>query len=293
MDKKKKSILIVDDEKINLHILLGIFDDAYDLYVALNGVEALEMAKSLDIDLILLDVIMPQMDGFEVCETLKKDEETKGIPVIFVSIKNDEASIEKAYDLGGSDFITKPFKSKELLAKVKKELELKSLLEHLEYLSSYDTMTGIYNRRSFFELAQKKFNTTNNLYAVMIDVDDFKLINDRFGHHAGDQVLIHVVKTIKKQLSSKAIFGRLGGEEFCILLENVAKLVNIQNYMESIRRVISTNSLKINNEEIICTVSFGMAKKTKNTKTLDQLLIKADQYLYTAKSKGKNCVAVA
>jgi len=129
---RKSSILIVDDTNVNIHLLLEILKDKYELLVALDASSALEIVYRENIDLILLDILMPDMDGYEMCRILKKDDETKDIPVIFITAKLDEESIEKAYDVGGSDYITKPFKPKELLARVKRELKLQELIYDLE-----------------------------------------------------------------------------------------------------------------------------------------------------------------
>ncbi len=127
-----KKILIVDDTESNIDILLNVLDEDYDVFVALDGETALEIAKEDKPDLILLDIIMPAMDGYEVCKRLKADDKTKHIPVIFITAKTDENVIEKAYDVGGVDYVSKPFRSRELLARVKSQLELRSLIDALE-----------------------------------------------------------------------------------------------------------------------------------------------------------------
>ena len=132
MPVDKKSILIVDDTNVNIHLLLEILKDSYELLVAINAKSALEIVNREAIDLILLDILMPDMDGYEMCSILKKNEKTKDIPVIFITAKIDEESIEKAYDVGGIDYITKPFKARELLARVKRELKLQTLIYGLE-----------------------------------------------------------------------------------------------------------------------------------------------------------------
>jgi len=169
----QETILIVDDTESNIDILLELLSE-YDLAVATDGLSAIEIANNEDIDLILLDIIMPEMDGYDVCNSLKLSAKTKDIPIIFITAKTDENSIEKAYDIGGIDYVTKPFKPKELLARVKRELKLTFLIHNLNYLASHDPMTGIYNRRKFFELATKLFKTSTELFVVMIDIDKFK-----------------------------------------------------------------------------------------------------------------------
>lgn len=127
-----ETILVVDDQRINIEIMMGLLGDKYDIIVALNAQAALEILQKEDIDLILLDIVMPGMNGFELCRAIKKDEKTKGIPVIFLTTRTDEQGIEDAYDIGGSDYISKPFKPKELLSRVNRELKLKSLIKDYE-----------------------------------------------------------------------------------------------------------------------------------------------------------------
>ncbi|MEA3513116.1 MAG: response regulator [Campylobacterota bacterium] len=122
-----KTILVVDDTKVNIQILMELLGDDYDILACRDGETAIEMAQEDKPDLILLDIMMPKMDGFEVCEKLKEKPDTKEIPIIFLTAMSDEDSIEKAYDIGGSNYVTKPFKPKELLARVKRELELQEL----------------------------------------------------------------------------------------------------------------------------------------------------------------------
>jgi diguanylate cyclase (GGDEF)-like protein len=236
--RENKTILIVDDTNTNIDILLGLLE-AYDVVVATDGNTAIKIANEEKIDLILLDIMMPDIDGFEVCTILKSMEKTKDIPVIFITAKTDEDSIETAYDVGGVDYVSKPFKPKELLARVKTQLQMRSIIQNLEFLASKDSMTGIYNRRKFFELSQKLFDSSKELYAVMIDIDEFKMINDSYGHDMGDKVIIEVTKLINSYLFDGEIFGRLGGEEFAIIspiLENSIKQ-RVENIREEIEKL--------------------------------------------------------
>jgi len=288
MRENKSTILIVDDTETNIDILLGLLGD-YDVAVATDGQSALDIIKEDDIDLVLLDIMMPDMDGYDVCKELKGSQ--KNIPVIFITARTDEDSIEKAYDVGGDDYITKPFKPRELIARVKTQLKLKELIHHLDYIGSYDQMTGIYNRRKFFQLAHDKFdNGVGALYAIMIDIDKFKQVNDNYGHATGDEVIKKVTKTIADALPVNAIFGRLGGEEFAIVTNSLS-YKNIQLKIEEIRKLIEELEVKSDSGEIIkFTISEGVSKSTIETKNLDELLKEADKALYEAKGSGRNRV---
>jgi len=281
------TILIVDDTETNIDILLGLLGN-YDVAVATDGKTALNIIKNDDIDLVLLDIMMPEMDGYDVCLELKKYKQS--IPVIFITARTDEDSIEKAYDVGGDDYITKPFKPRELMARVKTQLKIKELIYNLEYIASYDQMTGIYNRRKFFQLANEKFDNYDDLYAVMIDIDKFKLVNDNYGHAIGDEVIKKVAKTIDDFLSTNSIFGRLGGEEFAIVTSTLT-YAEVEKKIEQVRQKIQDLEVLSDSGDIIkFTISEGVAKKTKQTQNLDELLKEADKALYDAKGHGRNRV---
>ena len=289
--KTKSTILIVDDIDTNIDILLELLGEKYDVLVAVDGKTALDIASKEKIDLILLDIMMPEMDGYEVCERLKSSEETHNIPVLFITAKTDEDSIEKAYDIGGSDYITKPFKPRELLARIKTQLQLRKLINNLDFIATHDEMTGIYNRRQFFNLASKRFKETKkNLYAVMVDIDKFKEVNDKYGHSIGDEVIKIVTKTIADSISKDAIFGRIGGEEFALVCNAESKATVMKN-IESMREKIEKLEVKAHNGEIVkFTISEGVSKAKVKTKNLDELLKEADIALYEAKGSGRNKV---
>lgn len=291
MIEEKKTILIVDDTETNIDILLELLGDEYDVMVALSGQGALEIVSEEDIDLILLDIMMPEMDGYEVCQIIKKESSTEDIPVIFITAKTDEDSIEKAYDVGGIDYVTKPFKPRELLARVKTQISLKELIHNLEYIASYDEMTGIYNRRKFFSLAINKFNESKeNLYAIMMDIDKFKNVNDTYGHPVGDKVIKLVTKTISQQIDEESIFGRIGGEEFALICTGLSK-DDVISKMDRIREDISKLSVTSDNNELVkFTISNGISKVSEELNSIDDVLKEADKALYEAKGTGRNKV---
>jgi len=285
----QETILIVDDTESNIDILLELLSE-YDLAVATDGLSAIEIANNEDIDLILLDIIMPEMDGYDVCNSLKLSAKTKDIPIIFITAKTDENSIEKAYDIGGIDYVTKPFKPKELLARVKRELKLTFLIHNLNYLASHDPMTGIYNRRKFFELATKLFKTSTELFVVMIDIDKFKSINDKYGHPLGDEVIKAVTHSISNLMQDGTVFGRIGGEECAMVCVEKNREIIATN-IEKIRNTIELlDIITENNEMVSFTISSGIAQKQNNTLNIDYLLKEADDALYEAKNSGRNKV---
>jgi len=284
----KQTILAVDDEKINLNILIDLLGDDYNVIVATSGQKALKQVEKKKIDLILLDIMMPEMDGYEVCNILKSQDSTKDIPILFITAKTDDESIVKGFEMGGVDYITKPFRPIELQARVKTHLKLSQTLKSLDYMASRDPMTGIYNRRRFFDLAQNMLDSTTNLFAVMIDIDKFKLINDNYGHPFGDIVIKSVVNTVSKNLPQNAIFGRLGGEEFAIIYE-AESLEDVKNDVELIRKSVEDLEEKYEDKIVKFTISNGISRK-KDDDNLDELLKRADEALYEAKESGRNRV---
>lgn len=282
------TILIVDDTPANLDILVDLLS-GYTIAVSLDGSTAIKIAKDRKIDLILLDIMMPPPDGFAVCKALKAATQTRAIPIIFITAKTDEASIEEAYNVGGDDYVTKPFKPREVLARVRLQLERSEHLKQLEFLASRDPMTGIYNRRKFFELAQKCFETDNNslMVVAIIDIDYFKRINDLHGHPAGDEVIRRISETISDLLPPSVIFGRIGGEEFG-LAGRYAHEEEALALFESCRQAVESLEILYNATVIRCTISNGTACNNRRYNTLDIFLAEADRALYEAKGGGRN-----
>lgn len=289
MDKRRFKILAVDDTKTNISILLELLGEDYDIVPATSGAKALEIVNKIQIDLILLDIMMPEMDGYEVCKILKSEEKTKDIPILFITAKVDEESIVDAFKVGGVDYVTKPFQPFELIARIQTHLKLSDTLKSLEFLATRDSMTGILNRRKFFELGEAKFkNNKNNLYVVMVDIDKFKAINDIYGHAIGDEVIKVVAKSIEDKLPNGAIFGRIGGEEFAIILDTLI-CTDIDSTIEAIRSSVESLAVIPYGDEIInVTISQGVAKASPNSECLDIVLKDADEALYEAKNSGRN-----
>ncbi|MCG8634296.1 MAG: diguanylate cyclase [Desulfobacterales bacterium] len=283
-----ETILVVDDTESNLDMILAILKD-YDVIASTSGEDALATVREEPVDLVLLDILMPGTDGFEVCRRLKASPETRDIPIIFITAKNDEETIEAAYDLGGTDYVTKPFRPKELLARVKVQLNLQRVIRELDFLATRDSLTGIYNRRKFFEIAEQMYaGASDDLYALMVDIDHFKQVNDRHGHHAGDKTLKTITATIAGLLPEDALFGRMGGEEFAVLLKGTDRL-KAAEVASLLRRKVAETLIDIGEvSPISCTISSGIAGKQEDIVSLDHLLRQADMALYMAKKGGRN-----
>lgn len=288
-----ETILIVDDTKTNVNILIELLGDIYDLLVALDGQTALEIVDDEKVDLILLDIMMPDMDGFEVCDILKSNIETKDIPIIFITANTDENSIEKAYDIGGSDYVTKPFRPKELKARVKRELELVYLQNELKLLASTDPMTHLYNRRYFTKISQHIFDLSKRdnkeLSIIILDIDKFKNINDTYGHQVGDEVIISLANKLIEHQRKSDIVCRYGGEEFVLLLPNTSRdgaTIVANKIREDVESLVVKS---ISNKDLKFTISLGVSRvDIENENNIERALKNADEALYKSKNSGRN-----
>jgi diguanylate cyclase (GGDEF)-like protein len=290
---KNNTLLIVDDTVVNLDILIDLLE-GYDVIDTTNGKDALKIVQDENIDLILLDIMMPSMDGYKVCQKLKENPKTKGIPVIFITAKTDEKSIEKAFDIGGADYITKPFKPKELLARVKRELHIQDLQNELKLLAATDPLTKLYNRRYFTQTAKHIFDLARrekkDLSLIMLDIDKFKNVNDTYGHDVGDMVIVALANQLIEYHRQSDIACRFGGEEFVILLPNTS-LDNAVSLAQDIRLDVENLNIQTNNSQLKFTISLGVSKVNFNDEiNIEKALKRADDALYDAKRSGRNMV---
>lgn len=293
---KKQSILIVDDSEFHRKYLSDILHSQYEVRVAKNGETALAIACSDDPpDVILLDVVMPELDGYEVCKRLKAIEMTSEIPIIFITGKMDVADEILGFELGAVDYISKPFNPIIVKARVNTHMKLKRYRDYLESMSYIDGLTKIPNRRKFdeyFELMWSMSLRENKILSIiMIDIDYFKLFNDRYGHQNGDDCLIKVAKQLADTVSRKTDFvGRYGGEEFICILPNTP-VENAHMIAEKMRESVMELNIPHENSKVtdIVTISLGVAAciPQKGWKQ-NSLIERADHALYRAKEVGRN-----
>jgi len=293
--KKQPLVLIVDDVAKNLQLLGNILKkENYRIAAASNGKQAIAIAGDISPDLILLDVMMPEMDGFEACNKLKNIPETKDIPIIFLTAKVETEDIVKRNKKGAVDYVTKPFNSYELLARVKTHLELKiskDLLEEktklLEILSITDGLTGLYNHRYIVDVLSSRITEASRyrkpLSIGMFDIDYFKKINDKYGHVFGDEVLIKISSVIEETIRKVDIAGRYGGEEFLIVIPDTDS-GGAYKTAERIRETIE--KIKWDKDGLKVTISGGVCEF--NDEDSEKLIAKADELLYRAKESGRN-----
>lgn len=289
---EKATILIVDDVRLNIQILTAILKDLYQIRIAMNGKQALELiAKQPDIDLILLDIEMPIMGGFEACELLKKDPKTSHIPIVFITANTEEEDEEKGLELGAVDYITKPIRQSIVCARVKTHITLKQQHDLLRSMAVKDQLTGLYNRHYLLDVACKKMSQSvrhnYELSLLMLDIDHFKHVNDTYGHPMGDKILIAVAKTLQEQCRKEDAVIRYGGEEFIVVLEHSDK-ENSQVKAEQIRQAIE----QLQPENIKVTVSLGLTQMQGN-EDVESMINRADIALYKAKESGRNCIILS
>ncbi|RKZ48353.1 MAG: diguanylate cyclase response regulator [Candidatus Parabeggiatoa sp. nov. 3] len=285
---EKPLILIVDDNQQNLQMLGSILKEkGYRPAIAQDGTKALEFVQKKHPDMILLDIMMPDMDGIEVCQHLKKQERTTKIPVIFITALFETSEKLKAFKAGGVDYITKPFVAEEVLARINVHIELKKALEKLEKMSITDELTGVFNRRFAYEILAKQIEMAkkecSRFVVCYLDVDNLKKINDTYNHAEGDKLINSVVNSLKGVLSASDYLCRMGGDEFLILFPKL-KRQEAHNLIEALR--IELNQHKIG--DIPIDFSFGLSEyHAVERRTPDELIKMADACMYQVKMSKK------
>lgn len=293
-------LLVVDDHPINIQMMNQVFAGDYQMFMATSGAQALSLCQTNPPDLVLLDVVMPEMDGFELCTQLKANDLTRNIPVIFVTAHTDAVQETHGLSLGAVDFISKPINPAVVRARVKTHLTLKFQSDLLRKLVFLDGLSGVYNRRYFdqqlgVEWARSSRNNSP-LSVIMLDVDHFKLYNDHYGHLAGDDCLRLVAQSLKTCLKRPAdLVARYGGEEFACILPDTRfedGMVIAQAMEQRIRDQAIPHTLS--SVAGVVTASFGLATRTVGSPggPLD-LVGLADAQLYRAKQSGRGCVCAA
>jgi diguanylate cyclase (GGDEF)-like protein len=293
-------ILIVDDVPDNIRILSKMLaEEGHDISAATDGQKALAIAESVPPDLILLDVMMPGMDGYATFAALKASPVLKSIPVIFVTALSDTDDETRGLSLGAVDYVTKPFHEAIIKLRVRTHLELKQQRDLLGRLSAIDGLTGIPNRRAFDERLDVEWRRAIRVGGVvalaMIDIDYFKAFNDSHGHLEGDECLRRVAKALDAGARRGEDFvGRYGGEEF-VFLSSSGDQAGMLRLVESLRARIEALRIPHGASAVASwvTVSSGVAlcRPTRQMQATD-LLASADAELYKAKHRGRNCVSV-
>ncbi len=303
-------ILIVDDLPVNLQVLGNVLkEEDYEIAVASSGNQALAILEHITPDLVLLDVMMPGLDGYTVCHELKKNPRLADIPVVFLTAKAEPDDIVRGFEVGSVDYVKKPFNVPELLARVQTHIELvrsrkalskahndlRNAYKQLEVLARTDPLTNLWNRLAMHEkikLEENRFERNKTTFSLALcDIDSFKLFNDEYGHDVGDFVLVSVADAIKSRLRKIDQVSRWGGEEFLILYPETS-LKGAQVITERVREYIAEKVFKTNGLDLSITITFGIIT-FDGTRTVDECISLADKALYEGKKKGKNVVIAA
>lgn len=297
---KKQTILIVDDQPTNVQALANLLKNDYRVQVANNGQKALDIARSDDApDMMLLDIQMPGIDGYEVCRQLKNDPHTSKIRIIFVTGRDSVSDEEKGFKLGAVDYISKPFYPVIVRARVRTHMSLKLKTDLLEQISMLDGLTGIPNRRYFDEQFTKESGRAvrekRPFSVIMMDIDHFKSYNDNYGHGAGDECLQRVARALAESLTRPAdMIARYGGEEFVAILPDTDG-AGAMEVAERLRGAVEALGVKheYSSAAEVVTLSLGVAHLVPpaDAQGVAGLLKRADEALYQAKESGRNRVA--
>lgn len=294
---RRQKVLVIDDVAVNTLLVAGVLSSVCEVLTAASGPEGLTLAHTQCPDLILLDVLMPEMDGFEVYHQLKQAPDTAHIPVIFLTAAADAEIEQKSLDLGAADFISKPFRGATLLARVRNHLKLEQQRQLLTRLAHSDYLTGIANRRYFNAMLSRAFarmqSPSDSLALLMMDVDDFKAFNDYYGHVHGDDCLQRIAQALAHTMrNDHDILARYGGEEFVCLLPGAGLPEALQLAQQIQDRIAALGIPHVHAQAApFVTLSIGAAAlRASEASTEQQLLALADERLYRAKRNGRNCV---
>lgn len=312
----RDKILIVDDAPTPLRALAELLKDDYDVYTATDGPRAIRRAGEIRPDLVLLDVMMPGMDGYTICGILKNDPAMADIPVLFITAKSEPNDIVRGFEAGGHDYITKPFNPRELFARIQTHLELKHsrqdlrsyaeelerrneelnrARERLEVMARIDPLTGLANRRYALERLSSELSRSlrhgEPFSLAMADIDDFKLFNDTHGHEGGDVVLKSVADIFVASVRKEDLAARWGGEEFLLIFPRLT-IDQTAAAAEKLRAAVEAGSPEFKGKKLRVTVTIGVSEYD-HALDLDANISRADGAMYEGKRATKNCVVAA
>ncbi|MCU7835263.1 MAG: diguanylate cyclase [gamma proteobacterium symbiont of Taylorina sp.] len=297
MDLKDCKVLLVDDIKANTALLKKLLKSDYQIDTVNDGKDALHYIESSLPDLVLLDIVMPDIDGYEVCQQLKADERSKDVPIVFITSLNEEGDEYKGLKLGAIDYITKPFNKNIVRARVRNHLITKKQSDLLKNLSNLDGLTSISNRYCFDNYLnnewQRAMRSDEPLSLILMDIDFFKQYNDHYGHLAGDDCLKQVAQSLDCSIKRSTDFvARYGGEEFVAVLPKTSSddaIILAEIFRKNIEKLVIKHEFSSTEQHV--TISLGVATMIPERNTLPQLLIEAaDRNLYKAKESGRNQV---
>jgi diguanylate cyclase (GGDEF)-like protein len=296
-ERKPLTILVIEDHPDQRDLLAIVLQrEGYRVITAGNGVEALEKLQKEEVQIALSDIMMPKMDGFELIKSIRSDSVLKGIYLILITARIQEGDRVRGLDLGADDYITKPFSFSELLARVRVGSRVVQYQQNLEHQTQVDPLTGLFNRRGFEKKIAEEFERSKRynhpLSVLLLDIDNFKIINDTYGHHGGDTALVKISEILREKTRSSDFPARYGGEEFVLILPETDQESAIQ-VASKVHEEIRSQPFGSTTSSFALTVSIGLT--STSTKPYDdwrQMLDDADQAMYVAKNSGKDRVEV-
>ena len=298
-------ILVVDDSPVYRKLVEQVLaSEAYSLLFARDGAEAMKLYEEHAPSIVITDWILPDFCGFELCQRIRSDDTRPYTYIIVMTSNTEKGNVVKGLQAGADDYLTKPFDPGEMLARVgvgrrivdlNRELAAKS--HKLEEAARTDSLTGLPNRRAIEDWAAKQLRGAARhrfpMWVVLGDIDNFKAINDTFGHDAGDIVLKTFAEVLKKNTRASDISGRLGGDEFLLVITHV-EAEHVEVAVERFREQFAALSFPLQGQSVRVTASFGVTGvQTSEPQDFNALLRKADQMLYEAKRAGRNLVRVS
>ena len=292
-DTAPLTVLVIEDHPDQRDLLAIVLKrEGYQVITAANGLEALEKLETENVQIALSDIMMPKMDGFELIKRIRANPALKSIYLILITARIQEGDRVRGLDLGADDYITKPFSFSELLARVRVGTRVVQYQQHLEHQSQIDSLTGLFNRRAFEKKIHEEFERSkryhNPLSVLIFDIDNFKTINDTYGHHGGDAALVKISETLREMTRQSDFSARYGGEEFVMILPETDQDSAVQ-VASKIHGAIRSSSFGTTNRPFALTVSIGVSSTCMRTySTWQEMLDDADRALYLAKNMGKD-----
>jgi diguanylate cyclase (GGDEF)-like protein len=296
-NKSQLSVLIIEDHPDQRDLLAIVLQrEGYKVVTAANGLEALEKLEQNEVHIALSDIMMPKMDGFELINKIRSNSALRHIYIILITARIQEGDRVRGLDLGADDYITKPFSFSELLARVRVGSRVVQYQQHLEYQTQIDSLTGLFNRRALEKKIGDEFERSKRyghpLSVVILDIDNFKKINDTYGHHGGDAALVKISEILRERSRSSDFPSRLGGEEFVLVLPETDQDSAIQ-VARKFHEEIRSCSFGTVDKPFLLTVSMGLTSTTKKEYSdWREMVADADCALYQAKNAGKDRIEI-
>lgn len=288
-------VLVVDDSGVSRKMICRLMKiQHFTVFEAHNGKVALDtLEQHPDIKLVVTDYNMPIMDGFELTSEIRKKYPSDTLAIIGISAHGNSLLSARFLKKGANDFVIKPFGNEEFFWRVHQAIEMLDHIESLKKAATSDYLTGLYNRRYFFDIGETLFKNAKrdnmDISVAMMDIDNFKSINDQYGHQCGDLLLQHISAIIRNHFRSSDVVCRFGGEEFCILTTNM-ETTRCKKHFESLRAAVESECITYEGENVFATISIGVMPTIADS--LEAMIQTADELLYQAKAEGRNLVIV-